>query len=369
MYLQDIQTLKMRNGAYSASIMQAPLLHGAKLHQLPPGSPIACFPTDCFPAAPREWVKGKGSYIVKVKPNVGLWFDWRECLCNTAVLPSIKSVNPITGMKIEDLALYQYRKKCPVHNKKLNNQNYCDDCGYEIPYQNYVCGSAQTLWWDGWRQPDGSVRQFYFTEDNQKDIASILVGKENTVPAFGFAFYECIKPLNQIFVTPYYVDPIPYYVHYKRSTYYHNDNWITTSSSSSSDGSIKRSISKSMVDTAYYANSLDRNNTLSCTNSANFSASASKNYSNDDADEEVFGFEDDDMRSCVRDVSVGAGSAIDQKLLQDSYSISDYSEQPKAIIRMYLVFEDQFDSILRNGGLVEYKEKGQGFLSSVEVGV
>jgi hypothetical protein len=50
--------------------------------------------------------------------------------------------------------------------------------------------NPDTLWWDGFFHNDGTVRQFFFTEEVKRDVASIIMGEENTVPAFGFAFYK-----------------------------------------------------------------------------------------------------------------------------------------------------------------------------------
>ena len=179
-----------QNGFY-ARLMRAQKLTGNHTHGLPPGHSIPVFSVDAFLDAPKDWVKGAGSYVCPVESEWGLWFDWTMNDCaNTAVIPSVKGMNPITGKKIDGLALERYSNKCPIHGTDFVGDNrLCDECGYCWPPQNYVC-APNTLWWDGFRASDGTVRQFFFSKDDEKDIASAVIGKHNTVPAFGFCFYR-----------------------------------------------------------------------------------------------------------------------------------------------------------------------------------
>lgn len=61
------------------------------------------------------------------------------------------------------------------------------------------------------------------------------------------------------------------------------------------------------------------------------------------------------------DVGVGAGAKIIQDLMYDNLEISEWTEQPVAVMRIYFIFMDQFKEISAKGmnDLVGNKE---GFL-------
>ena len=122
-------------------------------------------------------------------PETGLWFDWTfNSDKNTAIVPTVKGCNPITGLKTSGFHLERYEDKCPKHGCDFIGDRFCEECGYKWPCQNYVA-YPNLLLWDGYRSEDGNVRQFFFTEELMRDVSSALIGRENTVPAFGFAFY------------------------------------------------------------------------------------------------------------------------------------------------------------------------------------
>jgi hypothetical protein len=185
----------MKVNGFRASLKRAPkLVDNGFAHQLPHGEDIPVFPVDMLPGCPEDWVREPGSYVCPVDPEWGLWFDWTmNDRMNTAVLPTVKGMNPITGQKLDGLVLEEYKQKCPVHKKDFQgDERFCEECGYKWPPQSYVC-SPNHLWWDGFRQPDGTVRQFFFSEDEARDIASAVIGKKSTVPAFGFAFFQPVE--------------------------------------------------------------------------------------------------------------------------------------------------------------------------------
>ena len=128
----------MTNNGFFARLMKAPKLSGSGTHALPPGQSIPVYPVDAFLDAPSNWVKGAGSYVCPVESEWGLWFDWTmNDQPNTAVIPSVKDMNPITGQKIEGLALERYTNKCPIHGKAFKGDDrLCEECGYNWPPQN-----------------------------------------------------------------------------------------------------------------------------------------------------------------------------------------------------------------------------------------
>jgi hypothetical protein len=180
----------MEHKGFKARVMEAPRLTGDQVHALPPGTPLPVYPVDMLLQPPENWMKGPGVFVIPVRPNKGLWFDWRlNSDNNTAVIPTVKGCNPITGMQTSGFHMERYENKCPKHGCDFLHERFCSECNYKWPSQNYI-GPRNTLWWDGFlNQKDGTVRQFFFSEEELRDVASALIGKENTVPAFGFAFY------------------------------------------------------------------------------------------------------------------------------------------------------------------------------------
>lgn len=164
---------------------------------LPPRCAMSAYPVDSYPACPESWMNGSdiaGSYFVGVEEDKGMWLDFNPC-CNldrdVAIVISIQGVNPITGKKTDALRLEQYKSKCPVHDVPFQQDNYCPECEFDWPDQNYLATTGTplgNLWLDGFRRPDGTVRQYIFTAEEMKGIASQIIGKDK-VYAIGIAFY------------------------------------------------------------------------------------------------------------------------------------------------------------------------------------
>jgi len=181
---------------YKAKIKRAAKLDPTQVHGLPSGVAVEVYPVDAFKEPLPTWITGAGNYVVPVENDWGLWFDWTENdKYNTAVVPTVKGMNPVTGKKTEGYGLEKYETKCPLHEIEFKDGLFCEECNYRWPHQNYV-SSPNTLWWDGFRTTDGKVRQFFFTEDLAKSIPELVIGKSETVPAFGFAFYKTKNPRN-----------------------------------------------------------------------------------------------------------------------------------------------------------------------------
>jgi hypothetical protein len=114
---------------------------------------------------------------------------------NTAVLSSVKGMNPLTGRRVAGYELENYQDECPIHHKPFSKGKLCPDCGFKWPHQNYI-SQPNKFYIDSFVTPSG-VRQFYFTEDMAKSIPELVIGKEDTVPAFGFCFYK-LKEYNPV---------------------------------------------------------------------------------------------------------------------------------------------------------------------------
>jgi len=306
---------QMEHAGFKARLMRAQRLQDrGGVHGLPSGRSIPIFPIAALPGAPEGWVREAGTYVCPVSTEWGLWFDWtNNDSLNTAVLPSVKGMNPITGQKIDGFGLEEYSDKCPIHGTPFSHGTLCEECGYAWPPQNHV-SYPNTLWWDGFRQPDGKVRQFFFTDDDERDVASKVIGKENTVPAFGFAFYRTKNPRT----------PSP-----------RTSSFALFSDSQQTYG---YSVMDSVMDmdegqeSAAYCSQPILISSRGSISTRKMMASAQKQS---------------------KSVSVGAGAQIRQELDRDSLGIDGWQDQPAAVIRLYFAFEEQFKQIVENGGVTK----------------
>jgi hypothetical protein len=399
----------MKMGSFVAKLMRAQRLKDSgHAHALPPGVDVPVYPVDMLPGCPKEWVKGAGSYVCPVEPGWGLWFDWTDNdPLNTAVVASVKGMNPVTGRKIEGLALEKFAKKCPAHGTDFKGDDlFCEKCGFRWPPQNYVC-HPNTLWLDGWKAPDGTVRQFFFTAEDERDIASAVIGKENTMPAFGFAFFEpkarrevtrheyrntgCFGIAGPVGaagskgldddgtlygasvmwasdtagVAPANLNPPGTGVTYKGGN--HTDTQYLCSSNSSGESSVCSTGSGDLA--AILRSKSKKGGKVLKSMGAEVKTSGQVIIP-----PSVLSFslmppsqpaQADDPGD--KDVSVGAGARIQQSLVADPLSPSDWKDQPAAVIRLYFCFKKQFESIAAQG-TADIDGSDEGFLKGLPVG-
>ena len=341
-------TTEMKVDSFVAKLQFARRLWGDNVHSLPPGNPAYVIHLDALPGAPKDWVRGPGSYVVPVDTDLGLWFDWRgDDHVNQAVLPSVKGMNPLTGRKIEELRLEAYVEKCPVHGEPFKGSNrMCEKCGWEWPPQNYVSGRGkEPMWWDGFRTGD-TVRQFFFSEDDKKDIASLVLGKNTAVPAFGFAFWRAKIPIippppprpPDSTPTPTLTGtPPPYVWQTPTPTWGYPTPTMTSTCTSTPTGTPPPNKPPSQT----------------CTATATATPKPPSHTP--------------EPGRKPRNVSVGAGAEIDQKLSPDPLGIEGWQPGPAAIIRLYFVFQEQFADICEQG-IVDIKGKKLGYMDGMPVG-
>lgn len=349
---------------FKARIMEADRLVGSEQFGLPPGKPLPTYKVSSFKKRPDNWMVAEGSVVVPVKANKGLWFDWTlNDQENTAVLPSVKGCNPITGQQIDGFTLESYQTKCPVHGVDFEKDRYCPECGYKWASQNYVT-APNYLWWDGFRDASGTVRQFFFTEDMMRDVASQKLGSENTVPAFGFAFYTPVeKHMSVIYDkttgTFRTANENPYktsVVKGKLGKPIDVDSGTTLSSmlglysqGRGFSSSMKRS--KGVSETFYCCASAGAgdSNVTTLTNSVAPDMSCFSSCVMEDSYEEkprgITLYNDNE----IKEVAVGAGAVIKQELAEDKYGISTWKNAPDAVMRVYFVFQDEFDKWASHG--------------------
>jgi len=376
----------MEYKGFSAVIQKAERLVGDYVHGLPPGKPINVYPVDAFEKPLGNWVKGAGNYVVPVESDWGLWFDWTmNDYLNTAILPTVKGMNPITGQRTNGFALERYEEKCPVHKIKFKDGLFCEKCNFKWPKQNYVA-SPNTLWWDGFRTSDGKVRQFFFTEDLLKSIPEQVIGKEDTVPAFGFAFYQTKVrrewPKQKGSRTGIGVTgPMGSKGSIGQNYWFHpmagtgkpapgiytcqidNDTIVGANSVQVDSGEITLSNNGSSA-------SFD-NDSVKCmyiNSSGNISLGTSNPTTKLKLDGDGF-LRTVKTKKQVKnaEVGVGAGAEIAQGLEIDSLKLSDWQDKPSSVMRLYFVFTDQFKSIA-DKGMKDLTGEKEGYLAGLKTG-
>lgn len=181
---------------YSANVKFAPRLTGEDPKGLPPGAAAPMYAVAEFAGCPQGWGKGPNDVFIPVPWDAdgkgpGMWYDNTRNQVGTydvAVVYSTTGMNPITGRKADVLRLERYEERCPAHDVPFVADRFCEACDFRWPPQNYVA-APNTLWWDGFRRPDGKVRQFFFSADELRDVGIAVLGKDR-VPAFGFAIFR-----------------------------------------------------------------------------------------------------------------------------------------------------------------------------------
>jgi len=353
---------------FKARIMKARRLSGSGVHGLPPGTPIEVFAVDEFEVPLDHWVKGAGNYVVPVDSDWGLWFDWTmNDQMNTAVLPSIKGMNPITGQRTNGFSLERYETKCPVHDEVFKEGMLCEKCGFKWPYQNYIT-HPNILWWDGFRTDDGKVRQFFFTEELAKSIPELVIGKEDTVPAFGFAFFRS-KIERETKTSGGIICP-PLYESQPAHTYYSNSS-VPCGASVSGEVSYGSTVfgEQNIFDTLAEL----KRSKMSVRSSSSIGLGIPcptkklelRELLNQDRSFEVD--QERPVKKRTSEVGVGAGAEISQGLQIDALKVTDWEEKPSSVMRLYFVFVEQFEEI-RAKGMKNLSGIPEGYLSGLPVG-
>lgn len=193
--------LMSSNGMFCGFNMP-PALKGEDVHALPPNAPRKPFLVDDYPAAPANWMRSEGrtaSYFLAIKKDYGMWLDFnknQDHKYDVAVVISVQGINPITGLPCDNPGLEQYIDNCPKCKEKFEANRYCKKCEMHWPKQNYISTTAQPnghLWLDGFKMADNVVRQYLFTEEAMKGVASNIIGKDR-VYAIGIKFYLSKTP-------------------------------------------------------------------------------------------------------------------------------------------------------------------------------
>ncbi len=175
-------------------------------HNLPYAAPTSIYAVDEYPACPDNWEHGSdiaGSFFAGLHEDWALWLDFNECFNHThdvAVVLSVQGINPITGQTMvgdNPLRMEQYHKNCPIHDVAFKQDYFCEECGFKWPGQNYMSTTGTPFgmfWLDGFRTPDGNVRQYIISAEKMRSVAAQVMEKrgedpDNRVFAIGMAFY------------------------------------------------------------------------------------------------------------------------------------------------------------------------------------
>jgi hypothetical protein len=367
----------MEYKGYKAKIMEAERLVGDRVFELPPGRPLAVYHADSFVTYPENWMKGPGVFVVPVQTNKGLWFDWRgNDYSNTAVIPTVKGCNPLTGMQTTGFHLERYDTKCPKHGCAFEADRFCPECGYKWPDRGYVSGNP--MWWDGFRSEDGCIRQFFFTEDMVRDVATHMIGKENTVPAFGFAFYSPKVPRQVAIVRNVFTAPIINTVYYSSPSL--NNVKTSFDSLKGLNGALgkdrgmrcKSKSSRSIsLDALYSAGGQSTESYIGASMLDVPGLERDRGFppSEECSADMLKDYPVDQERSFTpqKEVAVGAGAKIHQELPIDIYPVDSWKDTPDAVMTIYFVFQEEFKNMAA-GGFKNFKDCKEGMLNGLPVG-
>ncbi|MDD5649651.1 MAG: hypothetical protein PHF86_04425 [Candidatus Nanoarchaeia archaeon] len=349
---------------FKAQIMRAQRLIGKHSHDLPSGTPIEIYPVDEFKEPLSNWMQGPGNYVVPVSSDWGLWFNWcSNDDLNTAVLLSVKGMNPITGQRTNGFNLERYEEKCPIHGTSFKEGLFCEQCNYKWPDQNYIA-YPNKLWWDGFRSTDGKVRQFFFTEDLAKSIPELVIGRDDTIPAFGFAFFRPKVRRESVAIPCGASESVMggyniQYVYFSNSITkkFSSDilypKTFNVEDSSSGLSTLSRSANYS---SSFLPESKDRSICFDDIKSCN--APHTKHL-------EVF--DESSERRKTAEVGVGAGAIINQSLTVDTLKVTDWESKPSSIMRLFFIFIEQFEEI-KAKGMKDLIGVSEGYLSDLPIG-
>jgi hypothetical protein len=226
------------------------------------------------------------------------------------------------------------------------------------------------LWLDGFRTPDGKVRQYIFTEEEARSVAKHVIG-EDRVFAIGVAFYLSKN-----------AKPVPQYAPVYRGGWNATAGFTGTKSINQLDSGVKTChVGGGGTQTASYnaggfppddqhsdaelADDYYSSGTVTCDSGPIGSSGL-----------ESFAPVPRKRRSAVpqgmsrsvtpaKNLEVGAGASINQEVYKDPQSLDYWSEEPVGIIYVNYCSEEIARSILEQGKRAEVVE---GYMAGLPVG-
>lgn len=374
-YMQRILDV---NGCY-ASIMRTDKKAEDSDSKLPPGMPIPVLPVDYLKSRPESWIGGEGSYVCPVDPEWALWFNWSmNNTSETAILPSVKGMNPITGQRVQGLGLEEYSDECPIHKKPFSKGKLCTECGYKWPDQNFV-SMPNSLHLDGYFcAGDNCVRQFFFTEEMARSIPEQVIGKEDTVPAFGFCFYQ-IKDKKTEYekgnrhknefpkISSMVSNSLSYFSEERTFCYSPNKSKTLTKRKKFELGGNVITSMGGMFSSSDYEYS---DKPVICSDAAAPSVDFERSFTSNSLEvreRSVSTFYSSVTPEPIPEVGVGAGAKIKQDFKKSCKSVDLWEKKPKGVMRVYFVFQEEFQRYAAEG-FNDLKGSDSGYLEGLIVG-
>lgn len=145
-----------------------------------------------------------GTILVGVELGAEFSFNFGMAGNGGAVVPSIRGINPLTGIRASIEPWTSGRGDfCPADpsHGRLGHNGKCAACGHTWAAANYLV-AAPGADLPGWRTGEGEFRKFVATTDMLKDVAT-AVDAASVVPALGFAFYKSTRQVQSW--SPFYV--------------------------------------------------------------------------------------------------------------------------------------------------------------------
>jgi hypothetical protein len=319
--------------------------------------------TDC----PDNWEHGSSkasSYFVEAKEGCGMWLDFnanKNYEYDIAAVISIQGVNPITGQPTNiPLKLQKYEKQCPLHLEDFAQDRFCNKCGFKWPSQNFISSSgspSDRFWLDGFRNAEGSVRQYVFTKDTAKGVANAILG-EDKVYAIGVAFYKSKQKKEKL-------RGLSGFSGYSGASGY------SGCSGSLSSFTREMTATYSLPKTQWINTNSSHNSNypiigVGGSSASAYSAPIQSNVVKEEENTYGTSFMDFDSYSDEKQESisyeVGAGSKIKQDIYIDRNSLDYWEEAPHGIIYVNYTDSKTMKTILKGG---KRKETEEGFLANI----
>lgn len=349
------------------------------VHSLPPYATISPYLVDMYSGCPNNWMHGSDmatSYFVEVEENKGMWLDFNDCFehnNDVAIVISIQGINPITGQKTDKLRLEQYKEKCPVHSVSFESERFCPECKYKWPAQNYLTTTSTSfglLWLDGFKTPDGTVKQYVFTEELIKGIAHQLIGGDKTY-SIGIAFYiskkekdksknnnsyDCIKHIADNFnLNNSSKSRLPMHELYPMKELY----------------SMKKSYDSLWDNNIQYTSSIEKKGGPYATGQVDRCSIVVNNIYKDGIvlksietpDNIIDSVEEISHKKSTKKLEIGAGSLIKQQIYEDDKKIDYWEKKPYGMIYINYCDKITFDNIIKVG---KREEKKNGFMENLK---
>lgn len=163
-------------------------------------SPVLMVEVTSIPKEHRQkgWKDGMVLVGLSKDTDFGFFFNTQKYPC--AIIPSIRGINPISGLKaVGQLVRYGRGTVCPADASHglLKKDGFCPSCKHNWPVSNYVSvrGSNSLK---GWRVGKNELRSFVTLSDAGKDVAESMIPGE-AVPSVGFIVYGTSVPASTPF--------------------------------------------------------------------------------------------------------------------------------------------------------------------------